>query len=358
MADLTLAAHWRARLGAQRTGDLALADEVAGLAGQARRRGIAVAVLEGAVARMAGVGDAGGGRPVRPDTPFQPGSVTKTFTAALFATLVADNVVNPDDRLADLLPERPWREPVGDITLAELASHRSGLPRLRLSLAGWARSLLAEVTGADPYGETTVDIVSEANAAADQAGPRGEYDYSNLGYALLGHVLAAKAGMRYPELLRTRLLQPLGLASTMVRTPVEGPPTGAARGHDVRGRAREHWDNPAWTPTGSSVWSTVEDLASYADATMRGSAPGADAARPRWPAGDLGEIGYAWMALPARAAGSAIIWHNGGAGGHTSFVGFERARDRVVAVLSNTEESVDNVGMALLGNPPARGARS
>lgn len=238
-AVMILIAPWPARLSQQRTGDPTLAARAAQLAGDDQRQGLAVAVLDHGRLTTAGLGTAGAGRPVRPDTPFQIGSVTKTLTAAVLADMVADGTARPADRLRELLPDRQWTDPVGDITLAELAElagQRSGLPRLRLSVAVAARSGLARFTGANPYGDSPVDIVAETNAAASQTKPPETYEYSNLGFALLGEVLAAKAGRPYPELLRSRVLAPLGMSATTLPTPAAGPPVGAAQGHDVAGR--------------------------------------------------------------------------------------------------------------------------
>jgi len=344
-AMVTLLAPWPARLGQQRTGDPALAARAARLAGPDQRRGIAVAVVDHGQLTTAELGSASPGRAVRPDTRFEIGSVTKTLTAAVLADMVADGTVGPQDRLREVLPDRRWTGSLGEITLAELAGQRSGLPTVRRSFGSFARASLARLTGANPY--RSVDIFAEANAATGQATAPGNYEYSNLGFALLGAVLAEKAGQPYPELLRARVLAPLGMSATTLPTTAAGPPENAAQGHDVTGRAVASWIAPGWTAAGAGVWSTVGDLATYADATMRGRAPGADATRPRWPAGDAGRIGYAWMSTPID--GRTVVWHNGGAGGATSFVGFDRAQDRVVAVLSNTDLPVDAIGRGLLG---------
>jgi CubicO group peptidase (beta-lactamase class C family) len=110
-AVMILLAPWPARFGPQRTGDPILAARAAQLAGDDQRQGMAVAVLEHGQLTTAGLGTAGAGRPVQPDTPFQIGSVTKTLTAAVLADMVADNTVRPGNRLRELHRGQRRREP-------------------------------------------------------------------------------------------------------------------------------------------------------------------------------------------------------------------------------------------------------
>src|SRR5690606_6991073 len=84
---------------------------------------------------------------------FESGSVTKTWTGMLFADMIATGDVRPTDTLDALLPGRTFTEPdVGNVTLEELASQRSGLPRL--APGGPVRILttaIASLRGTDPY---------------------------------------------------------------------------------------------------------------------------------------------------------------------------------------------------------------
>ena len=99
--------------------------------------------------------------------------------------------------------------------------------------------------------------------------------------ALLGHALARAAGVPgWPDLLRARVLDPLGMRSTVV---VEGPgqvPAGTARPHHDNGWPAPVWSGPAFAPAGSSTVTTAADLARWAGALLDGSAPGAAALDP------------------------------------------------------------------------------
>lgn len=324
--------------------DAALADRVRALTAGSGRVGVSVAVIEHGRLRTAGLGDTGTGRPVTPDTAFEIGSVTKPFTASLFADLVAEGVVEPDDTVREVLPERDWQPGGGgDATLAELASQRSGLPRVPFT----ARTALGIAGSTFGGGEPAIgdpeEVISEAAAA--RRSDVGEYAYSNLGFAFLGHVLAEKVGRPYPDLLRERVLGPLRLAATSLPTSQDAVPADSV-GHDRSGRVVPSDVSTGDIPAGAGVWSTPTDLAVFGQRVMDGDAPGHDAAEPRFPGG-VGQIGYAWNTTRT-PDGGAVVWHNGRSGGYTAFLGFDREEQRVVAVLNNSKAGVDEVGMELL----------
>lgn len=339
------------RLGAQTTGDRELAAAVRSAAPDpSGHRGIAVALVENGRIRTAGLGDRDpAGRPVEPGTPFEIGSVTKALTGMLLADQVAAGVVRPDDRLGVTWPEVTGA--ARDVTLAELASHRAGLPRLAPgSPLGWVRILWSNVSGGNPYAGQGVDTI---RGAADRLGPddqRGEVHYSNVGPSMLGHALAVKAGVAYPDLLRARLLGPLGMTATVVATRDGDLPAGRAHGSRAGGRALDPWTGSGYAPAGAGPWSTAEDLGRLLAATLAGTAPGADAATARFREDDDTHIGYGWFTT--RHGDHEVVWHNGATGGFRSYVGFERATGRAVVVLGNTDKGVEPIGLRLLGVPP------
>lgn len=130
-------------------GDPELAAELDNLAGRHTRRLAAVVIdLDAAPrTRMAFI-DAG------PDTPFEIGSVTKALTGMLLAQSIEVGETSLDTQLAMLLPETA-AGPVGSLTLGELCTHTSGLPRLPRSPAMLARLITSGYFGGDPYRATT-----------------------------------------------------------------------------------------------------------------------------------------------------------------------------------------------------------
>ncbi|MFG1941914.1 serine hydrolase domain-containing protein [Nonomuraea sp. NPDC048826] len=330
------------------TGDPALAELVRDAAGQEEHRGLSVTLIEDGRVRHAGVGDTGGPdpRPVDQNTSYELGSIAKPLTGMLLADL-ADEGLSPDTPVRDLLPRVPFSDPaVASATLAELSSHRAGIPSVRLTPVGFLRSYLYVFAGENPYGTAGPQSMLD-DAAAVSAGKRGEVSYSNLGVALLGQALAEHAGTGYEDLLRTRLLAPLGMDATVVVQPGEPLPAGRAHGEGANGQSMEPWLDHGHAGAGGSVWSTSADVARLVQAVMAGSAPGADAARPRFDADEGERIGYGWFTT--RYGDKEITWHNGGTGGFGTYAGFDRASGRGVVVMGNTGARVDGVGLRLLG---------
>lgn len=334
------------RLGPETTGDAALAQRLRDAAGDDQGyRGLSVALVEDGAVRTAGVGDTGGPdpRPVYGSTAFEIGSITKGLTGML----LADSGLEPDTPVSDLLPDVDFGDnEVGSATLAELASHRSGLPKLRTTPLSFARGWVANVTGADPYADDDREAVL-ADAAAASAGGKGEVSYSNLGMAVLGLALAEHAGTPYRDLLAARVLEPLGMHDTVAATAGSELPRNRMHGYRASGLPADPWLGPGWSGAGVGVWSTAADLATLLQALLDGTAPGADATTPRFDAGDGERVGYGWFT--DTVDGREITWHNGGTGGFRSWAGFDADAGRAVVVLGNTDRPVDAVGLRLLG---------
>ncbi len=198
---------------------------------------------------------AGGFGGAGPRTIFQIGSVTKVFTALLLADMAERGEVHLSDPAASYLPG-----PAGDgPTLADLATHTSGLPRLP---RGLLRSALLHPR--DPYARyPPARLVRDAGRALRAGSPGSHYAYSNFGFGLLGYLLGQAAGTPYETLVTRRICVPLGLSDTTFAAP--GPPR-AARGHR-RARPVPDWRLGALAGAGG-LYSTAADLARFLRACL------------------------------------------------------------------------------------------
>jgi CubicO group peptidase (beta-lactamase class C family) len=328
------------------TGDGELARQVRTVLGtDDGYRGVGVALLENGKVRFAGLGSAGYDDTAKVDdhTAFEIGSIPKALTGMLLADLAQAGEVRLDQRVGDLVPGTALGN-TGNATLAELASHRSGLPRLPSQPAFMARAMLANITGGNPYQGTEQDVLDWAASA----GPSGRSDpsYSNFGVSVLGDALAADQRTNYPDLVTKRVLGPLGMSDTTLAVDQATPPDPRASGTSRSGRPQVPWLAPGFTPAGIGVWSTSADLARLLQRILDGDAPGIEATRARWDFGDGDRIGLGW--ITTNVNGRVITWHNGGTGGFRSFVGFDAAADRAVVLLSNTSAPVDGAAFELL----------
>ena len=305
--------------------------------------GMVVGIVDESGQRFVAYGSAAkNGAPMTADTLFEIGSITKVFTAQLLADAVARGVVKLDDPVSKLLPgsvkmpEKNGRA----ITLLDLATHRSGLPRL------------PEMTITDmsnPYAAFTVDqMYSFLSKHELRREPGAEFEYSNFGAGLLGHVLARQAGTDYESLLRRRVLGPLGMKSTAI---VLSPELKArmAQGHDAKLQPVPNWDLPTLAGAGA-LRSSAADMLKFVAAHLAasGGVPASMLATRR-PATGNTEVGLGWMI--AKRGSKEVVWHNGGTGGFQSFIGFDRVARVGVVVLSNSQAGppgVDDIGHHLL----------
>jgi CubicO group peptidase (beta-lactamase class C family) len=273
-------------------------------------------------------------------TEYEIGSITKTFTAHLLAEAIARGEVQAETKVGTLLPLGD--APVADVTLAELVSHRSGLPRVASRPQDIVVAVTRSFIGHDPYSADAAGVIEQARAAT--LNRRGEVAYSNLGVALLGQALATASGRDYATLVEERLFTPLGMASSNLPVTAARLPTNAPTGWTAGGRRAAAWTMAGSAPAGG-IRSTPADMVRYTQALLAGTAPGSEALTPRWPDGKR-QIGYAW--ITQEIDGRTVTWHNGGTGGFASILMLDREHGRAIIVLSNTAASVDTIGAALL----------
>jgi CubicO group peptidase (beta-lactamase class C family) len=231
---------------------------------------------------------------------------------------------------------------VADVTLAELASHRSGLSAQGMQLDDTIPFVLRYLRHQNPFIQDVDGVLAIARKATLTG--RGDFVYSNLGVALLGHALAATAHMDYAQMLQERVFTPLGMAESSLPLIAENLPSGAPRGYSATGIAEAPWTINGWAPAGG-VRSTPADMVRYAQALLDGSAPGMDALTPRWTFG-AHQIGYGWVTQNEQ--GHTLTWKTGLTGGFTSKIVLDRANHRAVIVLSNTAAEVDTAANSLL----------
>lgn len=318
--------------------------------------GVVVAAVSDGHVGFAGTGTTGGTSSGTPGagTLFEIGSVTKTFTALALARMAVAGTVALDEPLARLLPNGSVVPSRGgqEITLQHLATHTSGLPRLPKGML--LRALLRPHTP-DPYaGCTTEMLLSGLARTRLRSTPGQRVHYSNLGAGLLGLALARRAGTTYEQLVTTHVCDPLGMSDTVVAAPATRPGR-LAQGHDSRRRPTPPW-NLADLAGAGGLWSTATDLVSYVRAQLDGSGPTelAEAIRLSRQV-EHRNSPFAWMhlgwsahRLHPRQGAHLQIWHNGGTGGFSSFVGFDPETRAAVIVLSNTQRTVDAPAFDLL----------
>lgn len=348
-----LAGPERQRLSEVSAGDAELAQRVRTLTGDgAGLRSIVVAEVTPTSVHWAGLGNAGErGQPeVAPtnQTIYELGSVNKTFTGALFADAIKRREVRAEDTVDKHLPE--LRDTAaGGVTLASLAQHRSGLPGLGATAeAGLASAILNE----NPYATSTTEQLI-ADAAVAPVNPEQPPTYSNLGVALLGTALVHAADAPdYPTLLAERITGPLGMTDTTLAGSDSEVPAAAIDGHTANGLRTPRWTGTGYLPMGSSTFTTIEDLATWAQAQLNGKSPGIEALKPTADYVEPTRIGWTWLVTPG-PDGSTDTWHNGGTAGFRSMLILDREGDRAVVMMGNASIDLDPFAAALMHDTAA-----
>jgi D-alanyl-D-alanine-carboxypeptidase/D-alanyl-D-alanine-endopeptidase len=274
------------------------------------------------------------GAGVAVDSVFEIGSVTKTYTAELLSRLVARGMVRLEDAVAMYKPQAgDTGEGVRPITLLDLATHQSGLPRLP--------SNLRRVLVGNPYARYgSADLERYLKKRGLVRAEDAKFLYSNLGFAVLGYALSWAAGASYEEALRAEVFEPVGLNGTFLAMSGRTLPA-ILQGHFPNGRRSVHWTFDVFAPAGA-ICSTVEDQMKWIDWLL--SDAERIALKVYAPAGPI-SVGLGWMIRP----GGESCWHNGATGGFSSYMGVHRGRRTGVVLLANrcSPELVTTLGSNL-----------
>jgi CubicO group peptidase (beta-lactamase class C family) len=279
----------------------------------------------------------------RPQSIFEIGSVTKTFTALVLAQMVERKKVTLDQPVRELLPPGAVAKPDGpEITLLDLATQRSGLPRLPANLH-------AESDPSNPYAgyheEHLLALLAKLGVARPE---KQEFHYSNLGYGLLGFVLARLEGLSYEELVHRQVTGPLRLVDTSVHL------SWSQRKRVIEAHNCIDQPVPLWTfdvmAGGSALRSSAADMLRYLDAQLHpNSATGFDGKYPaastlpaaipmthilRGDGPPEMKTGMGWLYSEQKQA----YVQDGGTGGCTAFAAFQPQGDRAIVVLHNRQD--------------------
>lgn len=281
------------------------------------------------------------------NTIFEIGSISKVFTAELAQLLSEQNQLNWQDNIRQYLPAEAMPATDDSTTLLHLVTHTSGLPRLPES---WYPKIMANEC--DPYSNLDMtDLYSTIKTGKKNKPSMGQYEYSNLGMGLLGHILEWRTGKTYEALLQENICGPLRMSHTSTSM---SDSLVYARGYDEKGEATCYWKFSI-IPGAGAIKSNGADMLRFLEANMNNTAvPGKSFARTHQKVTDIpgGAIAHGWH-IDKFSGGlfglGEIIWHNGGTGGFSSYIGFLPGKKTGVVVLSNRSDAgLDELAISIL----------
>lgn len=263
-------------------------------------------------------------------TLYEIGSNTKTMVAYLLAKAIVEGKVEAGATLTDY-----WEEAPADITLVELASHHSGLPRLPENLT------LDEGSFHDPYAHYGQQHMQAALASVTPGGKA--YLYSNFGFGVLAETLAKAKDTPFPALLEQELLAPLQMGNTSVARADEQDSPLLAQGHDAMGQPVAAWHFDSMAGAGAVV-SNLDDMVRYVEAMMQKNAAQDPVLElmlsPEATLGECCSHPLGWM-LDKDEQDRPFAWHAGQTAGFTSVIGFYLDGSRGMVLLNNQSIGIE-----------------
>ncbi len=294
-------------------------------------QGLVVGVIEPGGRRIVAGGPAEG-ESFDGDTLFEIGSISKVFTALILADMANKGEVSLDDPAEKYLPAGARMPERGrKITLRDLSTHMSGLPRLPDNMP------YGDIE--DPYADYTEALMLQFLGRYELPRAVGEqWEYSNFGVGLLGYLLGRAAGSDYATLLRERITGPLGMDDTAIALSADQQ-ARFAPGHDIFVRPAKPWRLPFQEGAGA-IRSTANDMLKLAAAVLDRDSPIARAVEvtlaERHDTGQPGaEQALGWQVVHPEP-GRDVVFHNGGTGGYRSALAIEPATGRTVVALANS----------------------
>jgi CubicO group peptidase (beta-lactamase class C family) len=267
------------------------------------------------------------------DTVFPLASITKVFTGVLLADFVLRGRVHLDDPITKYLPPGVVRpdSPLARVTLLDLATHMSGLPKSPTNARGGEAGRFGR-----PY--SVEEMYEFLSTYRPEHTPGTNFHYSNIGIALLGNILERVSGIPYGRLVQERICMPLGMTSTRI-IPDASMNSRMAKGYGLRGNPVRLKRFDVGKSSGG-LYSTTNDMMKFLAANMGFSNAAivpalkfAQVPRRRVPGKANAFMGLTWH---IRQVGDRqILSKNGGLAGFQSFIAFSKA---------------DGIGMIAFGN--------
>jgi len=308
--------------------------------------GLVIGVVKNGKGYLKGYGTTEKGENISPDssTIFELASTSKLFTTSTLQILIDNGELKLDDKIQKLLGDNLKLPLIAQkTTLQHLATHLSGFPSL-------PNSFIAKMTDeTNPYKDLVTQDMYDYLKSCEGKQNDGTFEYSNFGMGLLGHLLELKTGVKYEQLVKEKLLNPIGMKQTFVTVDSTNK-SKISQGYDENGKPAPIWTDNVLTGAGSFL-SNGNDMIKFLKANLKDNAsPISKSLLSTHQQQSEGETALGWI-LPSftdKLIGNQnIVWHNGMAGGYSSFIAIDKVNNYGLFILSNKSIDATKIGMLL-----------
>ena len=281
----------------------------------------------------------------KPDgnTIFEIGDITKVFTASIIAQMVNEGLLKYDAPFDSYIGETEKNLYSHNITVADLLSHISGLPKMPFGFG------LKEKASNNPYANyTKKDLIAFYKEYIFDDKPKRKYLFSNVNYALLEILIERISNKTYAEVLQERLFDPLQMTDTKLQLSKEQNKR-LAKGYNLGGNEIAPWEYQSFEAA-VGLKSTVNDMLAFTAKQLEGDknnyselhhpALKTEIDKRTW-------IGKGWHILKNKKYYD-LVAHSGTTSGHRAFVGFIKETKTAVVILSNSKMGMNSLGYSVL----------
>ncbi len=279
-------------------------------------------------------------------TLFEIGSVSKVLTSTILSNLIVEDKIDLDQSISDFFEFEIGDSLLSRVTLSQLANHTSGLPKLPTDLMT-SREMYSD----DPYANYGPDRLEEklGNGIKSYSIPGTQYEYSNLGVAILGHIMTIVADKSYEGLCKRYIFEKYKMeSSTSQVSSVSGRMAAAL---DKNGEPTSNWDLNVFVGAGG-ILSSTNDMSKFVLANFSSDSALALQRQVTFEVSNSTDVGLGWHIN--KTYDDPYYWHNGGTGGYRSMVIMNVNTGEGVVVLSNVSAfsylsgNIDNLAYDLM----------
>ncbi|HYG51710.1 MAG TPA: serine hydrolase domain-containing protein, partial [Flavobacteriales bacterium] len=268
--------------------------------------------------------------PMKTETVFRIGSITKQFTAVAILQLMEQGKLNLQDEITKFIPDYPAQGRT--ITVEHLLTHTNGIQSFT-SMKDYVQRMALDLTPAE--------MIDHFKREAMHFDPGTQFEYNNSGYFLLGYIIEKVSGKTYREYIEENFFKPLGMTNSLYGSNVRLVPNRAGTySKTVAGFENASYISMTQPFGAGSIMSTVEDLSKWNAALHAGKLIKKETlqkAHTSYKLLDGSKTGYGYGWNFGYVQGSATIEHGGGINGTLTMALYLPKEDVFVAVFSNCD---------------------